>query len=402
MKINKLKSLDLALIKKTLSEMYPHTSEIFDITKSEKLFSPYHIELPLSYLEKIRSFNKVVNKIVNFKFNSLKKGELKLRSEFYNTTSFSTFSEKPQILSCLDFHIDMKTEDIKLIEANTNASGYLIGSLAFALHGLDFSLSFENLLKMFKEGCVWDQDKVFIIDEQPQQQKMFLEFLLYQEFFKKHKKHFEILSIEILDQTLDSLLTENKSLGIYNRSTDFYLENYNLLRNAYLSQTVSLNPDPVGYDLLAHKDNLQEWAEIQNTALNGVLSATEIVTLQSFLLPSKPMQTLFEDKEIAWKERKKFFFKPVDSYGGKATYKGSSISKKYFQSAWDENFLAQSYFPAPHFSDEDGLDWKFDLRVFVFKEEILYSLARVYQGQITNFSQLGGGFAPVTYSGEFL
>lgn len=294
----------------------------------------------------------------------------------------------------------LRKKKIALIEANTNASGYLIGNIAYALHDLSFDEWSDKLAQMFSENLNWDRSKLFITDSEPLKQKMYLEFLLYQEFCKQHGKQLEIIDIEKLNLNIGSLQKEFRNISIYNRSTDFYLKNYKQLLKCFLDQSVKLSPNPIGYDLFAHKDNLNQWSVAvakKEARLRLKISSDEAQNFQSMLLLSRPINQLFEDFDQAWHERKKFFFKPSDSYGGKATYRGSSISKKYFRSAWDENFLAQSYFPPAKFKDRDNLDWKFDLRVFVYKDEVLPSLARVYQGQITNFNVNGGGFAPVTY-----
>mgnify|MGYP003452589128 FL=1 len=38
---------------------------------------------------------------------------------------------------------------------------------------------------------------------------------------------------------------------------------------------------------------------------------------------------------------------------------------------------------------------KFDVRQYVYDGQVMWSAARVYQGQTTNFRTAGGGFAPV-------
>jgi hypothetical protein len=399
MKVHKMKSLELAQIQKALFELYPETSSKFDLTNSEKLFSPYHIELPTKYLTKIAEFNKTLNTIYKFKFQQFKNKKIELRDPAFNKFDFDRLEYQPSLLSCLDFHIDLKTESIKLIEANTNASGYLIGSLVYKINNFDFKPFFEKLNTMFEQSHVSNNDLFFITDVNPEQQKMYLEFLIYKEFFQKQGKELQIKNISDLNKDLESYIKTGQSLGIYNRSTDFYLEGSSQILKYYLENKINLNPNPIAYDLFAHKDNLNLWSDLSNlrNETNPPLTDNDIKTVNDFLLVSQPMQTLFKDLDEAWSLRKKYFFKPSDSYGGKATYKGSSISKKYFESAWADNFLAQEYFPATKFVDADNLEWKFDIRAYVFEDEILYSIARVYQGQITNFSQKGGGFAPITF-----
>lgn len=397
MKIQKMKSLELSDIQKTLSELYPQTAKNFNISLSQKLFSPFHIQLPEKILNSIKNFNEIVHNIYKFKFEKLKEGQIHLRCS--TNYKLKNLSYQPSILSCLDFHIDSKNEQIKLIEANTNASGYLIGSLVFKLHQLDFNLWNEKLLMMFKGSQLFTSDELYIADEHPEKQKMYLEFLLYHEFLKQNGKDSKIIDIQELNQFLEERKETSTSVGIYNRSTDFYLDQTEYLQKNYFEEKIKISPHPIAYDLFAHKDNLYEWSNYSelNSKLSPSLTSEEINTLQSFILKSQPMQSLFPDVSTAWGLKKQYFIKPSDSYGGKATYRGSSISKKYFESAWDKNYLAQEYFPAPKFKTEDNEEWKFDLRVYVYESEVLFSLARVYQGQITNFSTLGGGFAPVTF-----
>ena len=400
------KTLDLALIKKAIQELYPNTSEKFDIAQSQKLFSQFKIELPQAYLNKIKIFNQTLHKIYTYKLKNLSGSNL--RSQLFKDADFKKQSPVPNILSCLDFHIDLEKDELRLIEANTNASGYLIGSLVHKIHNLDFKPMQAKLLQMFYDSLDSANSTLYVMDEQPVKQKMYLEFLLYQELLSQNGLTLNISDSLELDQKINALLesstsngTHNKkSIGIYNRSTDFYLENHPNLLKLFINQQIKLSPHPVGYDLFAHKDNLHDWSKMMTDT--DILAKLEISkndsdVFQSFLLQSQPVQNLFQDFEQAWLERKKYFFKPSDSYGGKATYRGASISKKYFENAWSENFLAQAYFPPAKLKDKEGQNWKFDLRVYVYKDEIIFSLARVYQGQTTNFNTLGGGFAPVSF-----
>ncbi len=426
MKVTQLKPFELSDIQKVLKDIYPETysefTKNFDLNNSLKLFSPFKIELPKDYLEKIKSFNFSFQKIYKSKLDLLKKNNLDRSFNLRQGVQLApNFKNQPLILSCLDFHINPETNELKLIEANTNASGYLIGSLVNKLHGFDFKPWFNKLLDMFKKSEFLDADELFVTDENPEQQKMYLEFLLYKEFFKQNRYDLKIIDIKKLDEiVLD--LSSTKKLSIYNRSTDFYLKGYKNISDLFYQQIINLNPNPVGYDLLAHKDNLSLISKYnfdihqlnvtksklpQNdfsdpSAISLDLSHSNLTEIDhqnliDFILHSGNLKDLFPDLESAWKHRKKYFFKPAESYGGKASYKGASVSKKYFEDLWTKNFLAQQYFPAAKFNDNENKEWKYDLRVYIFGNEILFSMARIYQGQITNFSTSGGGFAPVTF-----
>ena len=52
--------------------------------------------------------------------------------------------------------------------------------------------------------------------------------------------------------------------------------------------------------------------------------------------------------------------------------------------------------PPPVFVDLNGNRWKYDIRVFVYKDQVQKLSARVYQGQVTGFSVPNAGFASVS------
>lgn len=112
MKINKLKSNDLKHIRKVASSIFPVTSSKFDYSVSEKIFSPYHIELPKFYIDKIQTFNTTLNKIYDFNFELQKKKVMGLRSEKLIDLSFENIKNEPNILSCLDFHVDLEKKKL--------------------------------------------------------------------------------------------------------------------------------------------------------------------------------------------------------------------------------------------------------------------------------------------------
>ena len=62
-----------------------------------------------------------------------------------------------------------------------------------------------------------------------------------------------------------------------------------------------------------------------------------------------------------------------------------------------EDILIQKYMPAQRIPIADPRsvlqNWKFDLRFFVYGEEVQLAAARAYQGQVTNFASPMGGFA---------
>src|SRR5690606_35694982 len=93
----------------------------------------------------------------------------------------------------------------------------------------------------------------------------------------------------------------------------------------------------------------------------------------------------FASADDLWAERKRWFFKTKQSFGGKAAYRGASISKSAFELVTTGPYLAQEYVPAPHCRpDGADQDFKYDLRFYVYRDRVQQICARLYRGQLTN------------------
>ncbi len=93
-------------------------------------------------------------------------------------------------------------------------------------------------------------------------------------------------------------------------------------------------------------------------------------------------------------DRKHWVFKPVSGHGSRGVYVGKSISRKRLAELPAEQYLAQEYVPHP-VVERDSDEWKYDLRFFADRGEIIGSAARVFQGQVVGMRTSGSGFAPV-------
>ena len=105
------------------------------------------------------------------------------------------------------------------------------------------------------------------------------------------------------------------------------------------------------------------------------------------------------DPVALWSERKRWFFKPRRSHGGKAVYRGSSMSRGTFDSILAGDYLAQEMVPPPVVSfagEEEPL--KYDLRFYAYRDRVQLACARLYRGQMTNAQSLGGGIAPIRWT----
>lgn len=287
-----------------------------------------------------------------------------------------------------DFHTNENGE-AKLIEINTNASGYLIGSLGSSLRE-DLNFIKRSEIESLKNSFLAElnnsaaKPSIAIVDDQVMQQKMLIEFYLYKELFEQFGWSAEICEAKDLKIKNKTLLTPNETPVnfVYNRTTDFFLtdDTHQALREAWLEKYAVVSPQPKEYDLLADKNRLLELQSSREQLPQEI----QDVLLKAFEFKD------FQDEEDLWKKRKQFFFKPKMSYGGKSVYRGQSLSHKVFDRIIKEDPMIQEYFPAPKWQD-----WKFDIRCFAFKDEIQFMTARLYKGQVTNFSTPNGGFCPV-------
>lgn len=303
------------------------------------------------------------------------------------------------VLMAYDFHTTESGECF-LVEINTNAAGFLLAAtLDLVKKGGDprdhsalnqLFMSFENELKLFR-GSKPAAAHVAITDEQILEQRMLPEFYMYLDFFKSRGWSAELVEA-----------SEFKSADlVYNRTTDFYFETDGTqkLRAAYLNKTACFSPQPLEYWLLADKERLVEmgredfWSGLPATE-------SERAAIQKVLIPTFDKSVIGSEQDI-WEQRKSLFFKPKRSHGGKSVYRGESVSRKVFERLMQDDILIQKFVPAQKVPSENAqspLDnWKFDLRFFVYEDQVQMVAARAYQGQVTNFASEFGGFTFVQF-----
>jgi hypothetical protein len=312
-------------------------------------------------------------------------------------------------LMSYDFHVDASGQ-LRLIEINTNASLSLLVELLYEVHGIEnpFSKSFrDEIIATFREELklagVIDPKQVAIVDERPQEQRLFIEFLMYKELFEKSgfTTHIaDAIELQFVDRKLQ-FGTDTLDL-IYNRHTDFYFQNASTsaLHKTMISKAACISPHPHDYRLLADKERLMELSRPQAIE-NQPLSPDEKFAIEKTLIRTLDVREFCStrDPQELWKERKKWFFKPKRSFGGKATYRGSSVTHPTFAQIIAGEYLAQEFVAAPVVktpaSGEDG--FKYDLRFYTYKQRIQLSCARLYRGQMTNSQTLGGGITAIEW-----
>jgi hypothetical protein len=188
---------------------------------------------------------------------------------------------------------------------------------------------------------------------------------------------------------------------VYNRLTDFYLEDpaNAALRSAFVANTACFTPNPREYWLLANKQRLVQLTEPGFLERAGA-TEEEKAAISRVLIPTFE-KTAFASHGEIWNQRRSLFFKPKRSFGGKSVYRGESVSKKVFERLMSEDILIQKFQAAQRMPVDDPRSvlshWKFDLRFYVYADQIQMVVARIYQGQVTNFTSPMGGFTAVRF-----
>jgi len=296
-----------------------------------------------------------------------------------------------------DFHVG--EHGPRLIEVNTNAGG---SSLALQTEAASTRERFlSRTLATFRDDFARQTrgtsqlDCLVILDEDPEQQFLLPEMQAFAEHFESCGVQTLILDPRELQVEHDGVYHLKRRVDmIYNRHCDFYLETPQLagIRDAYLSGSVCLSPNPHTYGLLADKRRMLLWQDPQRLQAWG-LSERQAAALRTglpdcFLLKER-------DQESLWKEHKQWVFKPVDQFGSRGVMVGEKITRSRFAQLDPETTLCQKFSPPGKVETPDGTTFKFDVRLYLYRDRVLGLTARLYRGQVTNMRTEGGGFAAV-------
>lgn len=324
-----------------------------------------------------------------------------------NTTS----SPSGGILMSYDFHLLNDTP--KLIEINTNAGGFFINYEMLQgldrccedAHAYDPDNVEKQILEMFRNEFAKINTRelrtVAIMDENPTEQFLYPEFLICKNILEKHGIHVFIVDpkeVEVNDGMARVLGTSIDL--IYNRVTDFYFtkeEHAHLLALAESnteSNTTVLSPGPEDYRLFADKSN---FLHLQDRHIQEMALTKEEANVVRETIP-ETFRVGEDTADTLWENRKRYFFKPLNGYGGKGAYNGKGLTKKVWEDIKNSQYIAQEIIqPSTKEKENEGEieSFKYDIRAYTYRGEVLLLSARLYQGQTTNFRTPGGGFAPV-------
>jgi hypothetical protein len=317
-----------------------------------------------------------------------------------------------------DFH--KSAEGPQLIEINTNAGGALLNAIVARSQAVCCDLAEEELpalatdettaddleqsfIKMFLEE--WQAERgqqplrsIAIVDENPQTQYMLPEFLLFKKLFEHHNYNAIICDPSELVYHDQALWYGNQRIDlVYNRLTDFGLEapTHKSLLDAYLSESVVVTPHPRAHALYADKRNLTLLTNEAALIEIGVDEKTRAILIAGI---AHTVSVNPDDAENLWTARKRLFFKPAKGYGSKAAYRGDKLTRRVFAEIIQNDYVAQALvLPSERQLEVENkiVDFKLDLRHYVYKGQTQLISARLYQGQTTNFRTPGGGFAQV-------
>lgn len=307
-----------------------------------------------------------------------------------------------------DFHLN--EDGAHLIEINTNAGGAFFNILLQQSQRDDVlpgkSPAADDLeqaiVAMFRHEWQLQRDDaplriIAIVDEAPQSQYFYPEFVLARQMFERAGIRAFIADPGDFEARVDGLYCgENKVDLIYNRLTDFSLAQHPALLAAYRQNQLVLTPHPHAYTLYADKRNLALFTDGEHLRAMGVGGDT-IATLLAGIPQTRLVDA--QDAEQWWKERKDWFFKPATGYGGKGSYRGANVTQRVFAEIMQGGYVAQRRaMPGERMvsvADAEAVAFKFDVRCYVYDGVVQLVIARLYQGQMTNFRTPGGGFGMV-------
>ncbi len=309
-----------------------------------------------------------------------------------------------------DFHLN--ADGAHLIEINTNAGGAFLNALLIdsqvGLPGK--ALADENLADVFvamfhNEWRLARGDAqlntIAIVDELPTTQYLYPEFLLAKNLLERDGIEVFIAAPAELQARDDGLYVDDCKIDlIYNRLTDFSLQQFPHLLAAYENNHTLFTPNPAHYQRYADKRKLIELSDADFLQANGI-AQTHINALLRGIPQTKLVRA--EDADVWWAERKQWFFKPVNGYGSKGAYRGDKLTKRVFEDILQADYVAQRLAMPGEISvpqNDTAITLKYDVRCYVYDGHIQLVAARLYQGQTTNFRTTGGGFALLRVAAE--
>jgi len=292
----------------------------------------------------------------------------------------------PSVLMGFDFHLT--ADGPKLIEINNNAGGLYVGEQRWLPQPQAvFSDTLpQRLLSMFSP----DWKNIVIMDDDVEQQYMYPEMQAYAELLRADGRKVWICSPHDLHVQDDALFIDGQRIdAIYNRHTDFYLDEHGLrhIRRAYEQGKVVLNPHPRSYALIGDKSRMVDWW--REDLLESCIDTALVKQIRA-VTPETHQFTEMNAEQL-WSERKRWVFKPSARHGGKGVVMGKAMSRKRFAALDASETIVQQLVPAS-VVEVEGREMKLDIRLYMHGEGLVAVAGRVWRGQLTNFREPGSGW----------
>jgi len=318
-----------------------------------------------------------------------------------------------------DFHLGGPAP--QLIEINTNPGGLLVSlelaraatascdclaepvsmmtSAAVATSELDSRVTQSFLDEWTSARGTAPLRTIAIVDDGPQDQYLYPEFLLYRRLFERAGWRALIADAAGLVVSGNALHWAGERIDlVYNRVTDFYFAEprHAALRQAYEESLAVITPHPAAHARWADKRLLAWLGDPGLLAAAGLDGADREHVLRT--IPATELVAAANAADL-WRRRKTLFFKPVDGFGGKAAYRGDKLTRTTFEHVLAHRYVAQAVAPTSFrrvaAAEGQETELRLDVRNYVWRGDTWLRAARLYRGQTTNFRTAGGGFAPV-------
>lgn len=305
-------------------------------------------------------------------------------------------AEDRPLLLCYDVH--PTPAGPVLIEVNTNAGGIataIQAARAINVCCADWEQEVleRHLLELFRRDLLGPgapaSRAVAIVDDELASQPLLPEMQALAALLRREAASVIVVDAAELSHADGRLRHGTAAIdAIYWRSTDFLVAEprHAAIRRAVDEGTTTLAPSPRAYAAIADKRRFVDWSREPELARDP---ATGCVFRIAETLP----MTARSAEE--WRaDRAEWVFKPASGHASRGVYVGKSISRQKLAELPRESYLAQRYAPHPVI-DREGHEWKYDVRFYANRGEVIGAAARVFQGQVVGMRQPGSGFAPV-------
>jgi len=297
----------------------------------------------------------------------------------------------------LSYDVHPTPEGPVLIEVNTNAGGVLSAMQAArqvnaCCADWEQEALEDRLLLLFRRDLLGEEARggtVAIVDDQLDTQPLLGEMHALADLMRSPLQDVRVLDAAELQYHDGRLRHGDLAIDrVYWRSTDFLLADplHEPVRRAVAEGSTTIAPSPEAYRAIADKRRFIDWSRAPELARDAA-SGLSFRIAETLPLATRPLADWYA-------ERRDWVFKPVSGHASRGVYVGKSISRQKLAELPVDEYLAQRYAPHPVI-DRDGTAWKYDVRFFADRGQIIGAAARVFQGQVVGLRAPGSGFAPI-------